>query len=144
MSRQMEVGAVLERRGCNCGWWSEGELSDLDCGLHRPREYAALFSWHPLETCCLPGARGKSTEPRPERGGQNNHNISDINKHPDTLSVYECGKCSCHYNECNLLVKHKKWSHLSEKCDWFLAHGVGVAYVSLDDFRERFLDSLKR
>ena len=34
-------------------------------------------------------------------------------------------------------------SDLSEKCDWFLTHGVGVTNVCLDDFCERFLDSLK-
>lgn len=46
-----------------------GELSDLCYGLHRTPEYAALFSWHPLETCCPPEVQGKSTEPRPNGVG---------------------------------------------------------------------------
>lgn len=46
---------------------SEGELSDLYSGRRRPAEYAALGFWHPRETCRLPGAQGKNTEPRPGR-----------------------------------------------------------------------------
>lgn len=69
-----------------------------------------------------------------------NRTISDINRLPDSFSMYECSRSSL-----TLLInpKQKKWSYLSEKCDWFLTHGVSVAYVSLDDFCEWFLDSLE-
>ncbi|KAA8580851.1 hypothetical protein FQN60_013809 [Etheostoma spectabile] len=56
----MEVDAgdvVLEGGGTNVVGGARGEMTDLYCGLHRPREYAALFAWHPLETCCHPGVQ---------------------------------------------------------------------------------------
>lgn len=71
--------------GCKCGWWSEGELSDLYCGPRRPREYASLFSLHPLETYCPPGVRDRNTEPRPERE-HFNYNITNMNRHPGMCS----------------------------------------------------------
>lgn len=51
--RDLCVGMRGTGRG-ECGSWSEGELSDLSCGLHRPAEYAVLFFWRHLETCYLP------------------------------------------------------------------------------------------
>ena len=59
--------------GGNVVGGARGELSDLYCGLHRHRGYAALFSWHPLETCPLSGGQDKNTEPTPEREGQKNY-----------------------------------------------------------------------
>lgn len=41
-------------------------------------------------------------------------------------------------------LEAREWSNLSEKCDWFLTHSMGVTYVGLDDFCERFLHSLEQ
>lgn len=41
-------------------------------------------------------------------------------------------------------VLKSQLSNLSEKRDWLLTHGVGITYVGLDDFGERFLDSLEQ
>lgn len=70
MSRQMEVDA---RDDWHVVGGAKGELSDLYCGLRRPREYVVPFSWRPLETWCLPVVQGKNIEPGPERSGHRNH-----------------------------------------------------------------------
>lgn len=63
----MLVTKVLKDWDRECGWCSEGELSDRYCGLRRPQECAVLFAWHPQETCYLPTVLDKRREPRPER-----------------------------------------------------------------------------
>lgn len=39
--------------------------------------------------------------------------------------------------------KRVKEPCLSEKCDWFLSHCLGVTNIGPDDFSERLLGSLK-
>lgn len=141
----MEVGAgdvCVGGRGYKCGWWSEGEMTDLYCGHHRPREYAALCAWHPLETCCLPGVQGKNTEPRPEKGGKKRTGTMVHSVCMDIVNPISRGTMNATWLLNTNTQNGRKLSYLSEKWDWFLTHGVGIAYVSLDDFCERFLDSL--